>query len=378
MILHIAKRGPHNIAAAVHIQALKDIYGEQNIFFVDLLPGSPKFNKNYVAYGKYKNIFDRMHRWVEGNTSYISNKIIFDICRIIEERNIDMVFTEESDLGNLVKEIKRRDPRVKIICFYHDISADLFTQRKKQAAFWKLHYKYIECPITIRQEKINQMFCDENWVFHNTDAERFYKYYKKKVDVMIPIASPVPIIDEKMRNVITKQDNEKKLLFVCSKYYVNIRGFMWFYRNVLPSLEGNFQIDVVGTGSFLLKNKCHDARINFIGPVDQLSEYYLRADIVLVPIFDGGGMKVKVIEALSYAKCIVGTSESLHGVWEALPDNLKNCIVYNTDEAAVWIRVLNRLLYSDVNKFNYGLFQVFIEKFSYEAMLKQFKMHLIS
>ena len=67
MVLHIAKRGDHNIGSKMHLQALIDLYGEDYVFIIDLLRKEPEKRKNYVAFGKYKNYFDRINRFFERN-----------------------------------------------------------------------------------------------------------------------------------------------------------------------------------------------------------------------------------------------------------------------------------------------------------------------
>ena len=113
-----------------------------------------------------------------------------------------------------------------------------------------------------------------------------------------------------------------------------------------------------------------------MGPVDDLSEYYLKADIVITPIFDGGGMKVKTLEAVSYAKCLIGTTESLHGFWEKIPLSIRDSIVYQCDAEEDWIKALNDMLHKRVYKFNTELYEVYRKFFSYEAMLRQFQENL--
>lgn len=376
MILYIAKRSLYDVGSVTHLQALIDIYGKQNVFIVDLIRSMVHRDKNYVAYTRTKNVFERLERWIQGNTSYISNKIIKEICDIVVEHDIDLIFSEESDLGYLMRAIKTKSPKTRIICFYHDISADLFAQRKKHMPGAGLHYRLIECNLTIRQERISQKYCDENWVFHTADAEKFKKFYGYNPDVMIPLASPIRKISDSVKSAVTRADEEKSILFVCSKYFVNRLGFKWFYEKVLPSLKDSFQINVVGMGAEGLADFCTDTNVKLVGAVDDLSEFYLNADIVIAPIFDGGGMKVKTMEAVSYAKCIVGTTESLHGFWEKIPDSVRGNIVHQCDTAEEWIQALDFLLTKELNKFNEDLYAVYKEYFSYEAMLEQFRRRL--
>lgn len=377
MVLYVAKRGPHDIGAKVHLQALQDIYGADNVYIVDLISSMPNIQNKYVSFVRSKNVFERLERWIQGNTSYISNRIIREICEIVKENNIDILFSEESDLGYLMKAVKKTKPEIRIICFYHDISADLFAQRKRKSSGMPLYYRYIECNLTIYQEKVSQKYVDENWVFHSGDALKFERTYGYKPQVMIPLASPEPNIPETIKNSTTN-NSRKKCLFVCSKYFVNRQGFRWFYDKVLCQIPIEFDLDVVGNGSKALGDFCKDPRIHLIGSVESLDDFYLNSDFVIAPIFDGGGMKVKTMEAVSFAKCIIGTSESLRGFWEKMDENVKGQIVFQCDTADEWINAMNRMLDAPTAKYNPALDNIFKKYFSYNALKGMFKEHLIN
>lgn len=376
MVLYIAKRSLHDVGSVTHRQALYDIYGEDNVFIIDLISSMESGRKNYIGYEKPSDILERIKRALQGNVSVISNKMISDICDIIKREKINLVFSEESDQGNLVKAIKKASPNTYIISFYHDIMADLLRQWRYKMPGKKIYFRLVECNLSIRQEKINQKYCDENWVFHATDAEKFKNYYGQNPDVLIPLASPAMVIPDNVKCAVTEANEKKTILFVCSKYFVNRLGFKWFYEKVLPQLSGDFQIDVVGMGSDGLADFCKDDRVRLLGTVDDLSEYYLNADIVIAPIFDGGGMKVKTMEAVSYAKCLIGTTESLHGFWEKMPQSVRGNTVHKCDTAEEWVRALDFLINKRLNKFNEDLYAVYEEFFSYGAMLEQFREHL--
>ena len=44
---------------------------------------------------------------------------------------------------------------------------------------------------------------------------------------------------------------------------------------------------------------------------------------MIAPLFDGGGMKSKTVEALSFGKIFVGTEESLFGFWEEMDSDIR-------------------------------------------------------
>lgn len=375
-VLYIAKRSKVDIGSVVHLRAIKEIYDAENVYHIDLLESQRRTGHNFLSVGyQPKKIMERIKRYLEGNSPFISNSIIREICDIISKNKIELVFTEESDFGNLYRTIKSKFPNVKIVCFFHDISADLFATRIKDAPKWKQHY-IAECKNIIRQEDITQKYVDECWVFHDTDAKRFKAHYGYEPKIRIPIAAPIPKHHGDWKAVTIGANQKKNILFVCSSYYVNIKGFKWFYDHVLPGVINNYHIVVVGSGAQQLNDFVANDEIEIIGRVDSMTPFYENADIVIAPVFDGGGMKVKTIEALSFGKTIISTTESLNGYWEWIPNTVRNKMIYQCDTADEWISACNQLISSEINRFNIPVFEVFKNYFSYEVLLKSFRKNL--
>lgn len=374
MILYISKRSKYDIGSVTHFQALKDIYGEENVIYIDFnFSMPPKNEKNYICYGKYSGRVERLKRVIQRNTMIINNEIINNLCNIVKDENIDIIFSEESTLGAFYKQVKKTKKDVKIITFYHDIGADLFRQWRKQPGL----LNKIENSLSIYQEKMCVKYGDYNWVFHQADFNKFNKFYGFDPDVMIPLASPVPAAIKQIQDKEDIQsDKVKKLLFVGSSYYPNVIGIRWFVKNVLPELDKNIQLIIVGRGLEFLKKEFQDFRVNVVGTVETPVPYYLDADIFIAPLFDGGGMKVKSIEAISYGKCFVGTEESLHGFWEEFSDSVRNKFIYKVNTKEEWIAIINKLATQDTYKFNKTVFNDFYSHFSYETMKKSFEEQL--
>ena len=363
MIMYISKSFQGNIGATMHYRALTELVGAENVFTINLQPEKKSKKKNYIAYGKYKNYVDRLIRWFQGNMMFISNTIINEICIIIEQQKIRTVFIEDSVFGNLVRQIKTKHPDVRVISFYHDIKANLYRQ-------WRVHEKLvnkIEFSIGIKQELVNQKYADMNLTFNQRDADLFKKYYGKEPEGVIALPAPIPVPSPQANKRVVNENESKELLFVGKKYLPNIIGLRWFAKEVLPFLNENITINVVGRGLECMREKLIDPRFHVIGGVDSLDEYYRNSDIVIAPLFDGGGMKSKTVEALSYGKVFVGTKESLFGFWEVMGDRVRNHMVYQVDQAKAWIDTLNMLIESKIAKFNLEEYELFLNEFSYET-----------
>lgn len=370
MVIYISLRFETNIGAKVHRSILSELYGEDNIFTFDLRPNTPHKEDNYICYGKYKNPADRIIRWIQGNSMYINDKIIQEICNVIKNSNCELIFFENTNFGKLIKIIKSKFPKIKVVCFYHDIDADLYKQ-------WNRHETLvgvIENNIGIKQESLSQKYSDIDIVFNARDAKLYRKYYKVNPDYIVPLSTYEPNLPDffvKAHPVPSKC--KKKLIFIGSKYYPNVEGIRWFYENVLPGLNDRIELNIVGRGTEFLRTEFTDSRVHVLGTVDDVFQYLYEADIFIAPLFSGGGMKAKSIEAISLGKCFVGNEESLAGFWEEMDDTVKNQVIFNCATAEDWIQTLNTLSEQEICKFNPALYEIFLKKFSYERTKEDFR-----
>lgn len=117
------------------------------------------------------------------------------------------------------------------------------------------------------------------------------------------------------------------LLFVGSDNPFNKKGLEWFMEKVHPLLPAGVKIAVVGkAGRFIGKKK----DIHTFEQVESLDGFYEDSRVALCPLKGGTGLKVKVIEALSYGMPVVTTSWGLRGILKK-EDN--GCVVADDERA---------------------------------------------
>jgi glycosyltransferase involved in cell wall biosynthesis len=112
-----------------------------------------------------------------------------------------------------------------------------------------------------------------------------------------------------------------RALFVGSGGYLPYqRGIAWFAREVMPRLGPEcLQLDVVGA---LPPSRAENVRYH--GNVDDLAPWYQRSHVVIVPVFEGSGTRLKVLEAAAYGRPIVSTPLGAHGL-PVIPDKHYRC-----------------------------------------------------
>lgn len=107
-------------------------------------------------------------------------------------------------------------------------------------------------------------------------------------------------------------------LFVASVSNFNVKGLRWFVAEVLPRIRRerpDFVLTVAGNIARARELRRRGLPgVNFLGVVPDLSVLYAQSACVVAPLLGGAGMKIKVVEALSYGKAIVATPKALEGI----------------------------------------------------------------
>jgi polysaccharide biosynthesis protein PslH len=113
------------------------------------------------------------------------------------------------------------------------------------------------------------------------------------------------------------------ILFVGSLFYTpNLRGLVWFVREVLPRVRAalpEVTLKVIGQtlgreGHGFSDWTWKDAPgVELVGAVPDVAPYIRDAQIEICPILDGGGTRIKILESLAFAKPVVSTTLGAYG-----------------------------------------------------------------
>ena len=119
---------------------------------------------------------------------------------------------------------------------------------------------------------------------------------------------------------ITRKYRSPYLVFIGSlDYKPNIESIFFTVENLWPAIHTKFPnmtFRIVGRAptAELVKKVRNVRGVELVGPVENVSEYYLNSKCFLGPIFSGGGMKNKFLESLSAGTPVITTSEGAIGI----------------------------------------------------------------
>ncbi len=97
----------------------------------------------------------------------------------------------------------------------------------------------------------------------------------------------------------------------------NQEGLKWFLREVWPQIHRRFpqvQFTIAGRHAPDWMQEDLPEKVEFLGEVESAPAYMNSKGIMIVPLFSGSGMRIKIIEAMAASKAIVATRVAAEGI----------------------------------------------------------------
>ena len=347
-ILYVGKKylsnpsGGREMLSALNYKAIKNIYHE-HLFSYEIFSKQPKVKASDFNFNVFTSRIDGLNK-----------SSLNDIKEIIKKNNINKIFIDGSNLGLLAREVKLSFSDIKIFTFFHNIEVkfffDAFKRAKSLHSFGVFFANYFA-------EKKAVKYSDKIICLTKDDSNLLERIYRKTANFILPLALEDQFFESTNQKKYSNE-KEKYILFVGGLFYANEFGIKWFIKNVSPFIS--FKTYIIGSGFEKLKEEFEQYRnVRVIGKVDELSPWYLNAQYIIAPIFEGSGMKTKVAEAFMFGKKILATRSALAGY-----DNLPEYSYYLCNTSKEYIDTIESLVDSNYSNFDENIRNIYEKKFS--------------
>lgn len=181
--------------------------------------------------------------------------------------------------------------------------------------------------------RLMQAVCrySEGHAFRMPDA-RVYSFSQKDVDLIkdiyhIPAEVNLDYIDPDIVNKEVTEVDDYFFMFGDWTRSENLDGARWFIENVSPLVTEPVTVKIVGRGfpKELAENARGNIRFESLGFVDDPYLMLSRARALISPLFQGAGIKVKVIESLACGTPVLGTPIAFEGLPDGFADSMILC-----------------------------------------------------
>lgn len=163
-------------------------------------------------------------------------------------------------------------------------------------------------------------------------TEKDAEYFKKEGNDKLVHTSPTGLDFSKYRCTDKKLDKFKFFHLGSLDWIPNQEGLLWFLNNIWPEIATKYKnatFTIAGRNapdSFVEKITKYQ-NVIFNGEVDNAIEFMHDHTIMIVPLFSGSGMRIKIIEGLASGSIIITTSKGVEGI---PAQNRKHLFIVNT------------------------------------------------
>ncbi|MDD3875554.1 MAG: glycosyltransferase family 4 protein [Bacteroidales bacterium] len=160
--------------------------------------------------------------------------------------------------------------------------------------------------------------------------------FYRKINRNIPVCTiPFGVVQKNINfNVIQRE--ERSVFFLGSLNWMpNIEGLNWFLNHVWPQViarDNTLKLYIAGRQAPNHLKEYRKNNVHYIGEVEDALGFMASKSIMVVPLFSGSGMRVKIIEGMMAANTIISTHIGAEGI--EYKEN-ENIFIADTVEAFV-------------------------------------------
>lgn len=232
---------------------------------------------------------------------------------VLKRESFDIIQLEGPYLGFYIPLI-RAHSGAKIVIRAHNIEHEIWRRVAiNESNLLKRWYYFNLANRIVKFEKRMLMLSDALLPITDRDKQAFMEYgYRGPMQT-----APVGVDCIKKDAPITCQ---RAVMFLGALDWApNQEGLIWFVERVWPKvLEQNpyviFHVAGRNAPVWMQKKLATIRNVLFHGEVDKSSDFLEIADIMVVPILSGSGMRVKIIEAMAHGKVVITTTIGAEGI----------------------------------------------------------------
>ncbi len=236
--------------------------------------------------------------------------------RIVQEREIKVLIVTHAWLLHYVRLLRARVPSLVIVLDLVDLDSDFSAQLLLAGGTLTQRARHLVSWLTARRlERTYFPMCDEFWAIAPTEAEKIRRICNDR---------PTPVLPD-MLDVDRVRPCESDgfpgcLLFVGSLFFApNENAAVHLMTRLYPAIRRAMptaHLTIVGRGASPTVERLarQTPGVRLTGYVPATRPYYEDAQVVVAPIREGCGIRLKVLEALAMGRAVVATPKAAEGL----------------------------------------------------------------
>lgn len=209
-----------------------------------------------------------------------------------------------------LEQVRRVAPRTPVVAVIYEVFSAALASRRRHGSALRRGEAAILLPRARRRERalLNRASAVRVLAERDRDALRCLGV-RRPIELIPPWVDPVPPVPV---------SDDETVLFVGALWrWENVHAVEWLLRDVWPTVRRRrpaARLIVVGADPPATLRKAQTAGVTVTGFVPDLAPYYAAARCVVAPVRIGGGIQVKVPQAMLHGLPVVATTFSAEGL----------------------------------------------------------------
>ncbi len=275
---------------------------------------------------------------------FISQELEDKLKQKLEQEQFDIVQLETLYMVPYVATI-RKASTAKISLRSHNVESEIWRNLSSEATGLKGWYLGHCARMLSKFEKSTQSTYDMLLPITQIDADHFVDRGEQAQIKVVSVG-----LDMDKYNPVESPSTLSKIGFLGSlDWQPNLEGIDWFLNEVWPLIsEDNSQLEFHIGGRnmpprFLNMNT---PGVTVHRKVENARDYVNEMDMILVPLFSGSGIRVKILEAMALGKLVLSTPKGFEGI--GVKDLEDGIVFKNKTELIRIINQLNQINISEI------------------------------
>lgn len=248
-----------------------------------------------------------------------------EIDRLVRQERFDCVHMETA----LLYQYRNQLPGLPVVVRHHNLEAGLLRQQSENVTGWlrkTVLGRQAELLAKYEADAVNG--ADFSVAITQADKDSILREYK--------CSRPVEVISAGIETepVMPRVQQEHCLVFTGRvEWGPNLEGVAWFIKKVFPLISRRFpmlKLYIAGGLPPAWLKSFESDRVRITGLVENPTDYIDRAEVYIVPLKAGSGMRLKILEAMSRGRAIVSTTKGAEGI---VCENGRNIMLADSEEA---------------------------------------------
>ncbi len=243
------------------------------------------------------------------------NKIRTELSELLRNNKFDVVHSDHSCMAGLALFVKNYQ-KIPAGLRLHNIEWLIWERYAKTLNKFSPKRIYVSKQAVLLRKAEQDIYRQMDICFAITEQDK-----QRAIDlapgakVVVASAGVVPEEWEPDDNIV--RNSNEIILATVFNWIHNVDAVKWFLSDVLPVLKKkNKNIRLKLIGKFMpawLKNY-KDSSVDVLGYVDRVQPYLNKAAVYIAPLFVGGGIRIKILEAMAMKLPVVASPVAAEGI----------------------------------------------------------------